>query len=206
MRSFRHWTPRYVAARIAEARYHRAYPDLPWLTTAANEILTHWLRPSDVGLEFGSGRSTLWLSSRMSRLTSVEHDEAWYRRVRAGLEEAGRTNVELLHAPKDYLGVFGSIGDGSVDFVLVDGMERDRCATEAIRVLRPGALLVIDNVNWYLPSDSHAPASRRVEQGPDGPVWSAFVESVAGWRRVWTSSGVTDTALFFKPCATAPRA
>jgi len=59
MRSIQHWTPRYLKDRLAEAYYHRTHPGHPWLTRWANEMLASYLRSSDVGVEFGSGRSTL---------------------------------------------------------------------------------------------------------------------------------------------------
>ena len=87
----------------------------------------------------------------------------------------------------------------SADFILVDGIYRDYCAQKAIRVLRPGGLLVIDNVNRYLPSDSHAPRSRSRADGPKTRTWQAVYDVIGSWRMIWTSSGVGDTALFFKP-------
>jgi hypothetical protein len=46
------------------------HPDVPWLTRQAVEILEDWLKPGYVGLEWGSGRSTLWFARRVSHLTS----------------------------------------------------------------------------------------------------------------------------------------
>lgn len=79
MRTFRHWTPRYVKNRIGVFYYQKIQPDQSWLTRSANEILNSWLTKSDIGLEFGSGRSTLWFAKRMAYLTSVEHDPVWGR-------------------------------------------------------------------------------------------------------------------------------
>lgn len=209
MRSFRHWTPRYVRNRVAEALYHRSHPDEPWLTRVANEILGQYLRATDVGLEFGSGRSTVWFARRVRHVTSVEHDAAWFGRVGDLLSAVGCGNVDRLHVPEGreiesgvpaYPFAGEALETESVDFVLVDGIYRDRCAARAIELLRPGGLLIVDNVNWYLPSRSRSPASRSMRDGPDGEVWAEFARRVAPWRTVWTSSGVTDTALFFKPC------
>jgi hypothetical protein len=65
--------------------------------------------------------------------------------------------------------------------------------------LKPGGLLVIDNVNWYLPSRSRAPNSRTPALGPHGAVWTDIARELARWRSIWTSSGVWDTAIFVKP-------
>jgi predicted O-methyltransferase YrrM len=208
MRTFRHWKPRYVVDRVRELRYTRRHPDAPWLTPQATQLLTTMLRPTDLGVEFGSGRSTLWLAGRVRHLTSVEHDEEWYGAVAFRLKDQGVHNVDYLFAPPDapadrgaeseYARTMVRFADGSLDFVLVDGTYRDACARLALGKLRPGGLLIIDNVDRYLPSDSRSPAARGLTQGPAGPVWSEVAEVLAGWRRIWTSNGVWDTAIFVR--------
>lgn len=210
MRSCRHWTPRYVKNRLAEIYYHKTCPDHPWLTRASNQILASCLRKSDIGLEFGSGRSTLWFAKRIEHLTSVEHHELWYRKVRQMLEDHEQSNVDYRLIPMDkedrdagdaaYVKILDHIRTDSIDVVLVDGIYRDFCALKALRVIRPGGILVLDNANWFLPCDSYSPHSRTLQQGPQGSIWEEFLRSVLHWRKIWTSSGVTDTAFFFKPC------
>jgi len=209
MRRFDHWTPRYIRDRLAEICYQRARPDHPWLTRAANQMLESLLRPSDVGLEFGSGRSTLWFAKRLRHLTSVESNPVWHARVQQMLRDNAIANVDHVLIPKDrddthggeaaYVRIIEDFAPDSVDFALVDGVYRDFCALKVLQVLRPGAVLVIDNVNWYLPCRSFSPDSRTFEQGPDGAIWNQVHLAISSWRRIWTSSGVTDTAFFFKP-------
>lgn len=209
MRSIKHWTLRYIAARLKEIAYQRRNRDLPWLTEGANEFLQTYLQPSDVGLEFGSGRSTLWFAARVSRLLSVEHDRDWHRQVSQSLSQNNLLNVDYRYLEGDVnaprvmetaiRGITNQFSEGCFDFVLVDGVCRDICAREAIRLLRPGGILVIDNVNRYLPSNSISPNSRSFEMGPDGTNWAEIDRTIKPWRYYWTSSGVTDTAIYFKP-------
>lgn len=210
MRSFRHWTPRYLFDRALEKRYRRRNPGLPWLTPTANEILAQYLLPSDRGLEFGSGRSTLWFAGRMASLTSVEHNPQWHARVQAWLNDGEVKNVAYhLHpmqpglTPADglpgYVRVAETMAQESLDFVLVDGVYRDLCALASLPLLKPGGVLVLDNANHYLPCDSRAPNSRKPQDGPASAQWHAFHERTRGWRRIWTGNGVSDTAFFFRP-------
>jgi predicted O-methyltransferase YrrM len=209
VRHMRHRTPRYVYNRTRLMWCERAHPDHPWLTPEAVRLLASMLRKSDRGAEFGSGRSTAWLAERVGQLTSVEHDKRWYDEVSAQLRDRGMTNVTYIFAPSDQPAELGDVGkyartalafgDATLDFALVDGLYREHISKLIIPKIRSGGLLIIDNVNWYLPPPrTHAPASRTHALGPDGAVWSEVAETLADWRAIWTTSGVTDTAIFIK--------
>jgi hypothetical protein len=208
-RAFRHLTPRYVVNKLRYLVNLRRYPDRPWLTGQANELLSSLLLTDDIGLEFGSGRSTLWFARRVRSLTSVEHDPAWHDKVSRELVQNGITNVNYLLREPDrdeaaaddsgYVQVVAKIPLQSLDFVLVDGIYRVDCANAVIDRLRSGGLLILDDVQRYLPSKSFAPQARKIQDGPASEKWSRFLGEVKGWRTIWTSSGVTDTAIWFKP-------
>src|SRR2546421_9596401 len=93
-----HRTPRYACARARQFLYQRRNPDAPWLTPEAIRLLEPMLLPSDSGLEFGSGRSTIWLARRIARLTSVEHDAAWHAALSGQLKELELANVDYILA------------------------------------------------------------------------------------------------------------
>lgn len=208
-RTYSHLTPQYVFHRTRQMLYERAHPDDPWLTPAAIKLVATLLRPVDRGAEFGSGRSTLWFAARVAALTSVEHDERWYKAVGTRLSDSGLGNVEYVLAPEDqpkerggdssYARTALSFPDAALDFALVDGHYRDYSAKFVMPKIRPGGMLIIDNVNWYLPCRSKAPNSRTTALGPANPVWASVWRELAEWRTIWTSSGVWDTAIFIKP-------
>jgi hypothetical protein len=214
-RSFRHWTPTYVKDRLLQQFDLWAHPTHPWLTRDAVRLLEQLLRPADVGFEWGSGRSTVWLSERVARLTSVEHDHAWFDLVSARLAARGFTNVDYQHhpvgAPEEadessacapYVRAVDAVADAALDFALVDGWFRAACCLGVLTKLRAGGLLILDNANRYLPPPAgldRAPASRPRAQGPRGRLWSTFQEGVISWRRIWTLDGVTNTLILFKP-------
>jgi predicted O-methyltransferase YrrM len=207
-RTVRHWTPRYVRARARQARYQRAHPDAPWLTPDAIGLLDTMLRPSDVGAEFGSGRSTLWLARRCARLASVEHDRAWHAKVSQTLTRAGITNVDYRCHPPDQPDEAGAesayaraalvLRDESIDFALVDGVYRDHVTLFLLPKIKVGGILIIDNVNRYLPSVTASPASLRPPATPPTATWQQVAAVLSDWRQIWTSSGVWDTAIFVK--------
>jgi len=192
------------------------HPDAPWLTAQATRLLDEWLQPSHVGIEWGSGRSTRWFAQRVRHLVSVEHHAGWHAAVSEQLARDGITNVDYhLHpcAPErveypqwisemfasDYVSAVNVFGPRSIDFALVDGMYRSACAISVIPKLRSGGLLIVDNVNWFLPSPSRAPTSRGVDDPPLSPTWEEFSAAVSGWERKWTENGVADTAIWVVP-------
>jgi predicted O-methyltransferase YrrM len=202
-----HRTPRYVYHRTKQLLYERRHPEAPWLTPGAVRLLGSLLRPCDWGVEFGSGRSTTWFARRVAHLTSVEHDPQWYASVRDALAERGLANVDHVLAPwvadlpgdqSDYAGVLRRFGEQSLDFALIDGTYREHTARLTLPRIKPGGLLIIDNVNWYLPSGSRAPASRSLAMGPEAG-WDDIAKELAGWRSIWIGSGVWDTAIFIRP-------
>lgn len=201
MRRIRHWTPRYLVDRLIVLAYERSHPHSPWLNRHAVHLLDSWLQPGDKGFEWGSGRSTLWLARRVRWLLSVEHSEPYYLRTRSQLAAAGLHHVDYRHCPQeaDYVGASNSLPPQSLDFVLVDGQRRDHCALAALPRLKPGGLLILDNSNWFLPSHSRSPNSRRWQHGPASEAWSEFARQVETWRCLWTSDGVSDTAFWLKP-------
>jgi predicted O-methyltransferase YrrM len=208
-RTVRHWTPHYVYARFRLMRYERAHPDYPWITSESNRLLASMLRPDDIGAEFGSGRSTLWFARHCQHLTSVEHDKEWHGKISAAIRDQGLSNVDYFHHSRDepqetgdrssYARVALSFDDESIDFVLVDGLYRDHVTRLMMPKIKPGGLLIIDNVNWCLASPTRAPYSRTPRTGHKDSSWAALARDLADWRTIWTTSGVTDTAIFIKP-------
>lgn len=207
-RTFRHWTPRYVVNRLAVAYHQRVAPNDPWLTKTACTFLNEWLTRSDVGLEWGCGRSTLWFAERVGQLTSVEHNPQWHAIVQSKLLERGLTNVDLRLIPPDttclngraaYVEVGREFPASSLDFVLVDGQLRGQCAALALTLVKPGGILIIDNAEWFIPHATTSPGAIARTGTDIADDWREVVATLGGWRSVWTSNGVWDTAIYSRP-------
>lgn len=206
MRSFKHWSPRYLRDRVRWELYQRRHPDLPWINPTAVGLLATLILPADNGVEWGSGRSTAWFAGRMKSLLSIEDNPAWHAAVRKTLDEKRVRNVDyrlvevgpVPDQTSPYARAVEAVPDGSLQFALVDGEVRDWCAIAATRKLAPGGLLVLDNAHMYLDYPTHSPASR-YRLGDLNPAWAQFRAIVHGWRMVWTTSGITDAAIWFKP-------
>ncbi|KTE17779.1 class I SAM-dependent methyltransferase [Sphingopyxis sp. H115] len=202
MRTFKHVTPRYVVDRTRLYFQQKEHPEHPWLTSAAIGILESALLDTDVGAEFGSGRSTAWFVQRIGKLYSVEHNPEWHaivERQSTAAIDSGKLDYKLCETEADYVGQIARFDDESLDFCLVDGVWRDRCALEVLPKMKKGSLLVIDNANSYLPDDAtRAPNSRRWADGATSETWTRFIEATRDWREIRTSNGVFDTRIWIR--------
>jgi len=209
-RNIHYYTPQYILDRIRLLLYELRYPDHPWLTKQANLIISTLLKPTDVGFEWGSGRSTLWFAQRVNHLISVEHNEAWYKAVSSKLKAANVFNVKYILCKLDagnkkpneilpYVKAIHKCDKNSLDFVLVDGIYRELCSNLALEKIRPGGIIILDNANRYIPCDSISPGSRPKNSAPKSKEWVHFLNRVEKWRQIWTSNGIYDTAIWFKP-------
>jgi predicted O-methyltransferase YrrM len=157
--------PVYIVRRARLALWETKYPDRPWIAAQAVEILDHYLASNHIALEYGSGRSTAWIAKRVQRLVSVEADLGWHQIVTEQLQRANISNVDLRLCPLEhgindlwhrtynptpkYVAAANSFEDASLDFCLVDGQYREACIAAVASKLKPGGLLVLDNLNWH---------------------------------------------------------
>jgi predicted O-methyltransferase YrrM len=198
-----HLRPRYLYQRALLLAYELRHPDAPWLTAQAIEVLRTALRPTDRGLEWGSGRSTVWLASRTAALLSIESSSKWFAFVSAAARERGLTNLDYRFVGADeqrgaspaYVSVASELEPGSLDYVLVDGLYRAECATAAVPLVKPGGILIVDDAERYLPLGPELPDATH---SPPTSEWRSFRELVRMWRLIWTSDGVTGTALWIR--------
>jgi protein-L-isoaspartate O-methyltransferase len=172
--------PAYFVSRVRVMWYQALHPDAPWLTEAAIRMLESKLAPEMTAFEWGSGRSTVYLAQRVTRVVSVEHDPQWFDAISAQLRQRELGNVEyhlidLSAGATAYCDVIKKSQRNLFDIVLVDGQFRDECVAAAVDWLRPGGWLVVDN------------AEEIRDVGP-----------CAEWPRIETTNGVWCTTIFVK--------
>lgn len=183
----------------------RSYDEqVPWLTPAAISILDQLLTSDMYGLEYGSGRSTVFFASRLAHLESLEHHKEWHELVSAQLKHSELTNVtyvlkegtrpetnkeiEARNASsfneeneiyRSYIDHIHTYPDNSFDFILIDGRARPECSIRAIDKLKSGGIFILDN-------------SERKRYEP-------VHNELRHWPQVNTTTGLTDTTFWFKP-------
>lgn len=183
--------------------------NIPWTSPASIIFFKSCLTKDMTGLEYGSGRSTAFFAKRLKHLTSVEHNLEWFDIVKEKLQKENICNVDYHFIPPanpadttlspDLFGRYSpflkyhqfrstfynyfqfvlQFPDHHFDFILVDGRARVECAFNCLDKLKPGGILVLDN-------------SERPEYHPVHQV-------LKDWKKVNTTTGLTDTTIWFKP-------
>lgn len=208
------FSPRYIFYRIARPILKVTYkvfkwmnPATPWTSQAAVRIFKQLLRPDMVGLEYGSGNSTIFFAKHLRHLVSVEHDKAWFSNVTASLKQQKLNNVQYQLIPPgvakpppysfykeyglaenefssrteftDYFSAARSFPNESFDMIMIDGRARIECALNAIPKLKSGGIFVLDN--------------------SDRRRYRTIFKVLSKWKVITTTTGLFDTTFWFKP-------
>lgn len=177
--------------------------ELPWLNFPAIEFLQDNIRPEYKVFEFGGGGSTLFFCKNVAEVATVEDHPGWFETLEKTVREKGYKNWKgFLVRPEPVAGEQSGNKENPNDFrsgakgmenmsfekyactidtypgayfdvILVDGRARPSCIQQALPHLKPGGLLVVDNVErpYYLaPFKSIIAESFKVETDCYAPV------------------------------------
>jgi hypothetical protein len=194
--------------------FQSRFPESPWLTESSVLLLDTYLNQDDIGIEWGSGRSTVWFAERVKKLISIESDKQWYDSVNKNLKEKHveqkvtyfyiPVSIPQNNAPEShpYADVIETgVNDESLDFALVDGKIRITCMEKVIRKIKPGGILILDNAERFIPNKimkKHATFVDQRERCPNKR-WENVLTELQGWREIFTTNNVWDTRLWIKP-------
>ncbi len=176
----------------------------PWISPACVRFLNSILTKNMKGLEYGSGISTLYFAQKAGHLASIEHDKLWHELIKSMLTKTRLMNVEYILIPperpeskkmiehrykaefdaenlnyKAYFEHVSNFPDNHFDFILIDGRARVECSRRAMDKLKSGGIFILDN-------------SERLRYRP-------VHEMLENWQKVYTTTGLTDTTIWFKP-------
>jgi len=146
---------------------------VPWIPIKAKIWLDKTLKPDMILFEFGSGLSTLYFSTKVKKVISIEHNKKWYNLLKKELIRKGIDNCEcFLKEPelidtknsriakieytsdlKEYQGFHFRRYVESIDrypnqffdIVFIDGRVRIDCILHSINKIKIGGFLILDN-------------------------------------------------------------
>jgi len=138
----------------------------PWFSFEAVEWLDKFLTKEMKVFEWGSGGSTIYFVKKVSSLISVESNPEWHKKVAGTLKEKNITNCQyILKEPqasdrpeypyeeskhrgldfKEYCQIIDEYPDNYFDLVVVDGVARSFCIRHALKKIKAGGFLLLDD-------------------------------------------------------------
>ncbi|BBL68646.1 hypothetical protein MchiMG62_18270 [Methanoculleus chikugoensis] len=119
---------------------------LPWYTYSAIEYLTQFDYSKCTVFEYGSGNSSQFWAQRALRVTSVESDKDWYWIGNQNI----LSNQKLLLSTEqiDYINSI-HLENTCYDVIVIDGKYRYNCAVEAVKRIKSGGIIILDNSDWF---------------------------------------------------------
>lgn len=135
--------------QVVQRKTLNRYPELPWIPFSAIRALDQLARKEWIVREIGAGMSTIWLSARVSHVTSVESHEGWYAKLQDILNQRGIGNVDLRYEGRGHImSDFYDVPESSLDFLFIDGGPRLQCLINGFTKVRPGGYLYLDNTDF----------------------------------------------------------
>lgn len=141
---------------------------IPLMHEFEYKFVEKYLNKDDVLLEWGSGNGTIYFSSLVKKLISLEHDVDYFNQIVKTIELFNIKNIEIYHisgvkvknqklerhiAFHDYIN-FPIVNNIKFDKVLIDGRARKYCAIALSEYIDDETLVFIhdfnhDNVEGY---------------------------------------------------------
>ncbi len=117
---------------------------IPWVTYPFIDFISERLN-SDMNIfEFGSGNSTLYYAQKVNSITSVEHNQTWYKKM----SEIIPSNVNLIFKELIANGEYSrhsKIQNTKYDIIIIDGEDRNNCIYNSINSLNNNGVFVLDD-------------------------------------------------------------
>jgi predicted O-methyltransferase YrrM len=85
----------------------------------------------------------------------------------------------------------------SIDISLIDGAYRELCANLLIDKMKSGGVMIIDNANWFLFNPNTFSPNSLKDHSEMSDDWNIFYKKTLSNKRIWTTSGITDTLIIF---------
>lgn len=128
----------------------RGYPcdahgkPLPWMNYAVIHILLERIQKNHIIFEYGSGYSTLFFSRLAKKVTAIEHDEEWLKKLKPMLAENVEIKLKELKNNEDYEKSLSN-SKNHYDIIVIDGRRRLKCMQEAVENVNPQCVILLDD-------------------------------------------------------------
>lgn len=116
----------------------------PWFGKSIIDLIKKRLNKTLSVFEWGGGNSTLFWSSHVKDVVSVEHDREWYEKMLSVVPD----NVSMRYCRLEYDGEYCRAvleEKKEFDIILIDGRDRGRCARNAVLRLKENGIIIWDD-------------------------------------------------------------
>lgn len=177
--------------RRKQRSFELANPDAPWFVPEAIQYLDGRLKETDVGFEWGSGRSTLWFAERIAHITSVEGRQEFYKEMLDRIAKSGYKNISLLLSAvtseynfkkAEIISYVEKINSRDIqyDLVVVDGHFRVECLHGINKRIAPGGIVVVDNTEVLGDQDRRYLESMGNIKTWNNGIWETTIVEIEG--------------------------
>ncbi len=135
---------------------------IPWYTYPAIEYIKQLDFSQKKVFEYGSGNSSLFWASISKSVISVEENQEWHKKV-CHSNHFTNLNVNLVQSEELYINHILSYQE-DFDVIIIDGnFSRYKCAQIAVKKLRKGGLIILDNSDWWVKTSSFLRSCNLIE-------------------------------------------
>ena len=117
---------------------------IPWFTYPAIDFIYDKLNPSCNAFEFGSGNSTLFFASRIEKVTSIEHNIDWFKKIKTRTPKNAKLVYTSAETIENYLTPLINTSD-KFDLIIVDGLFRNECIEVSLKHLSEEGVIILDD-------------------------------------------------------------
>jgi len=118
---------------------------VPWYTYPAIEFIENKLSGDFCVFEYGSGQSSLWWAEKVKKVSSVESNPTWYSHIKEVMPD--NVKLTLIEANEPYASEILRFPDNHFDCIIIDGINRNRCAEHCVTKLKQYGFIVFDNTD-----------------------------------------------------------
>jgi len=136
---------------------------IPWYVFEAIEFLKNNLNKNHIIFEFGCGASTLFFSSKVKKVISLESNRQWFEIVTSSLKNSGdflleknyfsNANCEIFLMEdaldrdeyQNFAQNYSQKNNIKFDFLIVDSLKRFECVKNSFEAIKTDGYLILDD-------------------------------------------------------------
>ena len=135
---------------------------IPWYTYPAIEYLAQFDYADKKVFEFGCGYSSAFWAERAQRVVSIEDKTEWLKKWQ---KEFNYQNLDIRFRDEceEYENAIFSDND-KYDVIIVDGKRREQCTAAAVKALKDGGMIILDDSDRINTSQEYKKAVSTLKQ------------------------------------------